>query len=115
MELNDLYTADAHEEGAEMQVKDENGEPTDCFITFVGVDSHTWRKILKDAQHKVLSGEVSENDALADAAITWRGFTHEGKEVPFSRNAVKVLLDQAPYIARQADRFIAKRSNFTKA
>ena len=44
MDINKLYTAESHEEGAEMQVKDENGKQVDCFITVVGQDSKTWRK-----------------------------------------------------------------------
>ena len=46
MKLDDLMTAGAHEEGAEMRVMHPaTNEPTDVYIRIKGVDSKTFRLI----------------------------------------------------------------------
>ena len=116
MEINELNTAERHQIGAEMQVKSENGEKLDCFITLVGVDSKTWRAIVKKNRRKIITGEEVDNaESLAEATLGWRGFTKDGVEYEFSKERVKALYDSAPYIQNQVDEFIANRENFTKA
>lgn len=123
MELEDLYTATRHQEGAEMRVKDQFGKDTDFYIKLVGVDSATWAKIQRDFNRDLLA--MGKNDKSVDdkevqvrmisqAIIGWRGFTNKGKAVKFSTKKAEELLKNAPYVADQADRFIAKRLNFTK-
>ena len=65
MDINKLNTADAHQAGAEMQVKSEKGELLDCYITLVGVDSKTWRNISKKNRRKVILGEDVDNAKVA--------------------------------------------------
>lgn len=123
MELADLYTVDAHNAGAEMRVKDQAGKPTDIYIRVVGLDSSIWRNTLREAQRaaveRLVSGEAEvEQDntlTLAKATIGWRGLTRDGAEVEFTQEEAQALYKNAPYIADQIDRFIAKRANFTQS
>jgi len=114
-DLDQLYTLDAHEKGAEMQVINQFGKKIDCFITFAGADSKIFREAWNENKLKALEGDknITEN-MMAACAIEWRGFTSKGKIIKFSRKKVEQLLKNAPYIVRQADQFIAKRENFMK-
>lgn len=124
MELSALDTAQAHSEGAEMQVELPNGDKTDLYIRLAGVDSKLWRKLQKQKQRdmiaKAMAGddaEIGDDDAaeiLADATLGWRGAELNGEPVEFSLDAILALYKSAPYIADQADRFIGARANFTK-
>ena len=116
MDISELYTADLHEAGAEMQVKDENGELLDCFLLVVGIDSKLWRKTFNDGKRQLLSGEGEnvEANVMAEATIGWRGFESDGVELDFSKESILALYVNAPYIAEQVDKFIANRANFTK-
>ena len=117
MDINNLYTQDLHDEGAEMQVKDAEGNPLDCFITLVGVDSKRWRDLLRGQQRKLQAGGYDADGAglLAGATLSWRGFTANGEDLPFSKEAAALLYEKAPYIAQQVDLFIANRTNFTRS
>lgn len=122
MEITNLYTAEAHESGAEVRiVNPETGENTDCYITIVGVDSKTFRSAKRKWQRKALDA-IRDNKAipdddfglLIDAAVDWRGFESEGKELAFSKKSLKALFNGAPLIADQVDKFIHDRANFTE-
>lgn len=119
MDIDKLYTADAHEEGAEMQVKDFNGKEIDCWIKVVGVDSKKFRNESLTLKRNLVKNddvdvEAVKAESLANVTLDWRGFESKGKELPFSQKAVKKLYEDAPYIMDQVDRFISKRANFTK-
>jgi len=117
MNYKDLFTAEAHEKGAEMQVKGPDGKPLDMYITLVGVDSRAWRAILNESRRETLLGGdpiETEAEGYAKASLGWRGFEDNGKEIPFSFDAVKQLYMNAPYVKDQADAFITSRSNFTQ-
>ena len=44
MDINQLFTAEAHEEGAEIRIKSPlDGAETDFYITLQGIDSKTYR------------------------------------------------------------------------
>jgi hypothetical protein len=119
MELNELYTVDLHEKGAEMQLTGVDGTLVNCFITLMGIDSPSWAGIVKkhrDQRVKAIGDDVAaiNNKAsmVAEASIGWRGFTSDGEEIEFSVEKVKDLYLKAPYILTQADNFIAERVNF---
>lgn len=118
MNIEELYTVEAHETGAEMQVKNQSGKLTEMFITLIGVDSKKWRKLVKDRRKVMLDGtgdpDADDIKMLVNASIGWRGFMSNDKEIEFTKQNIKALYENAPYIAEQADRFIAKRSNFIK-
>ena len=46
MDISDLYTADLHEGGAEMQIRDQNGKKREMYLT--------------DAEHEALKLKLSE-------------------------------------------------------
>ena len=118
MDIESLYTVDAHESGAEMQVKDPSGKSVDMFIKVIGVDSKAWRGLAKERRKKMLDGQTDPDaddiDMLVKATTGWRGFMSGGKKVEFSKDKIKELYENAPYIAEQVDRFIANRANFIK-
>lgn len=117
MDIEELYTAEAHQTGAEMQLKDQTGKDIDCFITVAGMDSKLWRRSFSKHKSKLLSGKDNDSDCemMADVTISWRGFQSGGADVEFSRDNVKALYINAPYIMSQVDLFVANRVNFTKS
>ena len=114
MDINQLDTRSIHGAGSEMQVKDQLGNETDVFIKVVGVDSKLWREIIKESARKTDSEKFNGNELLAKACLDFRGLETDGKEIPFSYESMLNLLEIAPYIAEQLDRFIGNRANFTK-
>ena len=122
MDIKALETKPLHDAGAEMCVRDASGNETDFYIRLVGVDSDKWRTIKRKLERKALDASFNGDEAnidpaeyIADATIDWRGLESDGKPVPFSRQAALDLYRNAPYICDQADRFIAKRANFTSS
>jgi len=123
MNIEDFYTVDAHEQGAEMRVKNQLGKDTDFYITLIGLDSSKWADIKRSARSdaaKLEPGETLDIEqarikALVQAMIGWRAPDDKsGKEVKFSVKAATELLTKAPYIRTQCDLFIVDRANFTK-
>lgn len=117
MNIENLFTVDRHEAGAEMQVKDENGKLLDLFITLVGVDSKAWRIAEIEMKRQLLAGfdpVEATADAMGKCTIGWRGFQSEGDDLEFSRESVTNLYLSAPYIGKQADKFLSDRANFMK-
>lgn len=124
MDLKEFNTRDAHDEGAEIQIRNQFGELTDLFITVVGMDSKLWRSIDAERNRKVVQRLIDKTQVdtlnddtpeyLAKASIAWRGATQDGEPVEFSQAAAAELYRSAPYIADQVDRFIGKRANFIK-
>lgn len=115
IDLDSLYSVEAHGEGAEFQVQDQLGNKLDCYITIAGGDSKVWNEAWSKAKHKVMKGEEVVIEMMTAIALDWRGFAHNGEEVPFSKTAVAKLFKEAPYIAQQADKFLGDRANFMKA
>ena len=115
MDIYELYTVDAHDEGAEMQVRDPRGVLIDCYITLAGIDTKRWIEAFNKNTRKKLDGEDNkEASVLAESTIGWRGFANNGEDLVFSKKLAKQLYMNAPYIADQVDKFIANRVNFIK-
>ena len=119
MNINELYTLDCHDAGAEMQVLDENGKKTDIYIVLAGVDSKLFRKAKNELRREILKDVAADYEGLrakklADVTLRWRGFTDNDEELIFTRELAEQLYLNAPYIMDQADRFINQRVNFTK-
>jgi len=119
MKLNDLYTVENHEDGAELQIKDENGKKTPLWLTVKGTDSLTYRNELK--KQKTAYVEASRNDKTLDtdnfvidtlvaSTSGWRGTDEE-----FSKELCRELYENAPFVKEQVDDFMTERKNFTKA
>ncbi len=125
MDINELYTVEACEKGAELQIVNPiTGEKTDCYIEVMGVDSKAFREAKRQSQRKAVEVAKKEDSSLdvdeitagmlADVTVGWRGFTSKGKAVKFSKKAAKELYANSPDIANQVDLFMSKRANFTK-
>lgn len=116
MDLNKLYTLEAHEDGAEIQIKSPiNDEPTDFYIKVKGPDSKSYREAVRQYHRKLLNDEGGgEVDLLVGITIDWRGLKDGKEKVEFTAEAAKNLYENAPSVASQVDRFIADRLNFTK-
>ena len=119
MKLNDLYTAEIHDDGAEVNIKDGEGNNTKLFIKVRGVDSKAVRKHNKRQQKAYIEclrkdQEFDDDkwliDGLVSATIGWRGITEK-----YDEKLCKELYENAPYVREQVDEFIADRANFTKA
>jgi hypothetical protein len=124
MDIHSLYTADAHEEGAEMQITNPaTGEKVEAYIKVKGIDSKAFRQASRKKQRAMLTamslGEDCDEDkldvdALAELTIGWRGIMDGDKEYTFTKARAKDLYTQSPGIRDQIDRYISKRANFTK-
>lgn len=116
MDINTLYTVDAHEEGAEIRIVSPlDGKKTDFYISVQGVDSKAYRTAVKAYHRKLLNDEEGGEIELI-VAITkgWRGLVDGDKEVEFSAENAKSVYENAPDVASQLDRFVANRQNFIK-
>ena len=114
MEITSLYTAEAHENGSEVQViSPADGELTDFYITVMGPDSKQYRDAVRKFQMKLLEKvEGADIELLVSVTKGWRGLKEGKKDVEFTAEAAKDLYVKAPFIASQIDRFIADRKNF---
>lgn len=118
MNIDQLYTVEDHEHGAEMQVRGPDGILLDMFVSLKGVDSKTFRKAYNQAKREILLGEDSaeaEAKVLAEVSTGWRGFNDKGEELIFTKELAIQLYINAPYLKEQVDQFIAKRKNFIQA
>ena len=118
MKAEDFYTRDQHNDGAEVEVLDQHGSKSGCFLTVVGADSDIWREISRTMQRDALLASFSEESEshserrvryLSKCVIGNRGF--DGK---MDNQRIKTMLIMAPYVADQVDKFIARRENFTR-
>lgn len=124
MDLSELSTTEAHEEGAEVNILNPNtGDKTDVYIKVLGPDSKEWRKQQKKQTAHYLkslrSGEETDDtdltiDSLVAVTIGWRGISKDGKPLEFSRAECKNLYTNSPRVMDQVDRFIGDYRNFTK-
>ena len=116
MDVKNLYTLEAHEDGAEIQIKSPaDNKPTDFYIKVKGVDSKAYREAVRKYHRKLLNDEEGgEIDLLTAVTIGWRGLKSGKDTVEFSPEAAKGLYENAPSVASQVDRFVADRVNFTK-
>lgn len=115
MKFDDLLTAPAHEEGAEMEVMHPaTGAATGVFLRILGVDSKTFRDASLEFNRKRLDKANDEKDIALDltVAITagWRGID----DIEFSKEAARKLYTDSPAIRAQVDAFFTVRRNFMK-
>lgn len=125
MNIEDLYTREAHEKGTEIQINHPvTGKPMECYISLLGPDSRQWRLSSRDGLRKAAElrrkgGEIDilafEIDQLVSVTTGWRGFkTKEGKDLEFSKEACKKLYENSPRIFDQLDLAVTDYKNFTK-
>ena len=119
MNIEDFYTVESHESGAEMQVKDESGKALDMYIRIMGIDSKLFRKVKNELRREILKDVDADTEglrakSLAQVTLGWKGFQSEGEDLEFTQEKAEQLYLNAPYLMDQADQFINKRENFTK-
>jgi len=119
MKLTELYTVDAHEDGAEVRIFDGEGVKTPLYIKVKGTDSVSYRLQLKKQKaayfeaaqkNKEVDTDKFVTDALVACTIGWRGTDEK-----FTKKLCRELYEKAPFVKEQIDGFMADRSNFTKA
>lgn len=117
MNIESLYTVDAHEKGAWLDVLDAKGEKHGLRLHLVGEDSDTYRQAKQDAiesrmknkAEKLSAAEVRDEVAEMLVACT-KGW--EGVDDKFTRAAVRTLYRKSPPVFEQVDAFIHDRSRF---
>ena len=135
MDLSELMTAEAHEEGAEVNIiSPVTGKASDVFIKVLGPDSKAYRveskrnmskavaeyrKLKGDAKEldfDVMSGQEIEGEISRLIAVTigWRGICDNGEPVPFTKEMCEKLYRSAPHVVIQVSNFLADYTNFTK-
>ncbi|WEA24024.1 hypothetical protein [Rhizobium binxianense] len=120
----------SQEEGIEIDVLNERGEPIGLKIGFVGPDSDRMQKAMRDvaAEFAKKAAERSSLDAAADdgddrmIAILAKSTTHwspnpkiGGQVVPFSEENVRNLYSKFRIIRDQVEVRAVRRSSFTKS
>tara|TARA_B110000967_G_C18696024_1_gene465416 strand:- start:60 stop:410 length:351 start_codon:yes stop_codon:yes gene_type:complete len=115
MDIKELYTADAHEEGAEIRILSPLDEQTDFYIIVKGIDSKSYREAVRAYHRKLINKEDGgEIELLVAITKSWRGLEDKGKTVKFTPKNAQDLYVKAPNIASQVDTFVAERRNFIK-
>ena len=118
MKLSELYTADIHEDGAEINIVNPvTGKKSDVFIKVRGPDSKVFRDAILELNRKQLTDDqASMVKVLAKSTISWRGLVEDDGKTPveFSPELALTIYEKSPDIANQVMTFISERQNFTK-
>ena len=121
MKITELFTVEAHDKGAEMEIVNPNtGKPSGVFLTLAGMDS----KAYADAEKSERNAEIKrsrweprsaeEDDDAKIARIVACTIGWRGTDEPFSREAVENLYRNSPPVMRQAFIFIHGPENFRR-
>jgi len=114
--------------GADMVYTEKDGEvevTKPVQVLFIGGDSEEFRRLNQAFKQKQVElakrnqwSSQAEDDALRElmssAARDWRGFTKEGKPLPFSKSELFDLMGRFPALIEQANNWIGGRANFIK-
>lgn len=117
MKLGDFYSAELHEEGAEVNITNPStGEVSDVFIRVQGPDAKGFREAILQMNRKGLeSDQETMVDLLVQITTDWRGVTDDkGKDQPFSSELIRDIYERSPDVANQVMAFVGDRRNFTK-
>lgn len=119
-----IFTADAHDEGAQMRVRDINGDETSITITLQGIHSKAWRDMVAKRDRLIISSggtsAIGEAELFASVTIGWENMPcpikgdDYGKPWEFSQENARIMYEKAPIIFEQVNRFIANHANFMK-
>ena len=128
MDISELMTQGAHEEGAEVEIfhPEDRDKSMGVFFAVLGIDSMAFQSAEKKAYNKQVvtyrkSGELSEDQTIEleiaqiVAVVTgWRGIENGTKDVPYSKEKCLELMTKSPWLRKQIERFVDERKNFTK-
>lgn len=131
MDLSTLDTTSAAETGATLIVrhpvtgedlKGEDGNP--MTLTLLGADSGAFKRAVSDSMKSnkgrkdlsIADAERSTVDMLARVTTGMSdNWTWDKEPFPFSKENIKRLYTERPWMREQVDAFIADRSNFLDA
>lgn len=117
---NSKSVADREEEGTEIEVRDVRGEVEEgVTITVVGTYSTTYTRAQKRNRDKYfrqrLDGDTLEKQSLETVARcikSWKGFTSNGQEFPYTTDNAVLLLANAPWIREQVEGAMNDHASF---
>jgi hypothetical protein len=135
--LDAIDTITRATQGERMPLKRVDGEPLlnakkeETGLVLLGTDSDDYRRAnqrvtrerIKRGRDKRMTEEkaldaarLDDIELLADMTTDWFGILNtKGEPIPFSRDGAIALYKSYPVARDQADRFMADRTNFTKA
>lgn len=126
MDFNKLCTAEAHENGAELEIYSPlDSTKTDFVIVLKGQDSNAFRfknnsnvaaltrKLYNKEKVSDEEADLMDIDTFVECTIGWKNLNDGDKEIHFSKEKCKELYIAAPYVRAQVEAFITKRANFT--
>nr|WP_019365252.1 hypothetical protein [Pseudomonas luteola] len=121
IKMNDLanfFTRDRAEQGAEMKLVSITGEyicDADgvCWtLTVAGTDSARFKNAVKEAQSERGRRDDDGVEGTAALILGWNRMILNGEELPFSKENVKRVLADFPFVKEQVINFAANRANF---
>ena len=126
MELNQLVTLDAHEEGSHCRLLQADGSLSDAFVVVQGPDSSAFRMARRSQRTKLLGLKAKGVDLdshdlfpldvdFACAIVTdWGNITIDGELVEFTDEGIKNLLSKSPTNVDRILDYCGERVNFMK-
>jgi len=132
MDLSDLSTKEAADDGAVLELRGPTGAPimqddgAPVTITLLGADSDVLTRVanqqtnryLRDRGAATMTAEgatANRIDYLAAATVAWSGIKVDGDVLDCTRDEARKLYRRFPFIRDQASAFVDDRANFLKA
>ena len=110
MELKQYDTINSVENPIEFNILDWDDQPTDAFVTVVGIGSKVYEKHNKKIERlqslSAKRGKEPDQDELNELYVdmlvactkAWKGFKEDGKDIPFEEDNVRDIYTRYPYI-----------------
>lgn len=127
-DLKLLDTVSMSEKGVEFKPLDFDGDELGCTFYLKGVDSRQVAKAqdrrTREYSKNVFSGATGRKNEIdfttvdadiefcVDAFIGWKEVIWEGKPLEFSKEHVRMLMTQVPFLRDQVTTFVGQRKNF---
>lgn len=126
MELSELETLDAHEEGSQCHLFKADGSISDAYVIVQGPDSSAFRMARREQRSKLLALKAKGVDLdkhdlfpldvhFACKVVTgWGNITKDGEDLKFSAKGIKDFLSKSPANVDRILDYCGERLNFTK-
>jgi len=122
VDLSQYDTKKSSEEGAWLEIESPTGEPLGIHFKILGVDSEVYNKQLRKNQDKMMKKgmknikseniEVEGIELLVACTVDWEGIADNGEDLGCTKENVRYVYKNYPWIKDQIDEFIGDRSNF---
>ena len=116
MDLESIDTS-LCETGADMIVKDIDGNDTDAIITLLGSESTVGRKLMLEFMRTIKEGKQEDGDSdkiLAELTVGWKNIKQNERNINFSKERALQFYKKYPIIKKQVDIFVSNQKNFLK-